>query len=135
MNWSSWLAALLRAPRRRTRAYTARRPRRQALAFDTLESRVVPSAIDVTRASTDSNGGQLGAHSDGGPISGDGRLLVFISNAPALGAANNSVQVYLKDLLTGTLKRVSTDSNGVDANDKAGKRLIKGNGKVRAVNS
>lgn len=69
----------------------------------------------MTRISTDSAGNQaLGSSSEPGAISADGRYVVYTSGASNLvtGDTNALQDIFLKDTLTGTTIRVSTDSAG-----------------------
>jgi hypothetical protein len=74
----------------------------------------------IIRMSTDSNGVGANKNSYDTPsISSDGRYVVFHSWASNLAAeedANDRNDVFLKDTLTGVTTRVSTDSNGLEAN-------------------
>ena len=74
----------------------------------------------VRRVSTDANGdeGQAGFGSSGGQFSRDGRFVVFQSQANNLvaGDANPFEDVFVKDLQTGAIRLVSTDSDGKSAN-------------------
>lgn len=71
----------------------------------------------VTLASITGSGVQGNNHTSG-TISADGRYVVLSSSATNLvsGDTNASTDVFLKDLQTGTLTRVSTDSSGNQAN-------------------
>jgi Tol biopolymer transport system component len=67
-----------------------------------------------------------------GAISHDGRRIVFTSGATTLvaGDTNNQVDMFLKDLVTGTLTRVNVSSTGVQANNESTWPSISGNGEV-----
>jgi hypothetical protein len=71
------------------------------------------------RLSTDSSGGQANNKSAMPAISANGRYVVFISDATNLveGDTNYRTDVFVKDIETGAVDRVSTDSNGVQANN------------------
>jgi len=71
----------------------------------------------LTRASTDSAGAQSDGHAFNARVSADGRFVVFDSAATNLvaGDGNGSVDVFLKDLVTGTTTRVSVDAAGTEA--------------------
>ncbi len=71
----------------------------------------------TTRVSTDSVGGQANGASSVARISADGRFVTFTSAANNLvaGDTNGASDVFRKDLLTGSIVRVSTDSSGAQA--------------------
>ena len=65
-------------------------------------------------------GGVLDGHAGyGASISGDGTRVAFISKASNLtkGDRNRRADVFLRDLVAGTTKRVSLDSSGNGGND------------------
>jgi len=69
----------------------------------------------MLRASTDSSGAQTTTGGNSDPaISADGRYVAFTSNSPNLvtGDTNNVVDIFVKDILTGSTTRVSTKSSG-----------------------
>ncbi len=72
----------------------------------------------MTRVSTDSSGGQGDDASGGYAASTDGRYVVFCSLAGNLvaGDTNDVVDVFVKDLQTGAVARVSVDNAGVQGN-------------------
>jgi flagellin-like hook-associated protein FlgL len=72
----------------------------------------------VTRVSTDSSGGQMMTGNSNSPsLSADGRFVVFHSQASALvpGDTNAQTDVFLKDLKTGEVTRLSTNDAGAEA--------------------
>ncbi len=72
----------------------------------------------VTRISTDSSDTQaVGGNSYSSTMSGDGRYVVFASDANNLvaGDTNGATDVFIKDTQTGVLARVSTNSSGSQA--------------------
>jgi flagellin-like hook-associated protein FlgL len=72
----------------------------------------------VTRVSTTSAGGQAtGGPSSNPALSSDGRFVAFGSGATDLtpGDTNGFRDVFLKDLVTGAMARISTDSSGAQA--------------------
>ncbi len=71
----------------------------------------------TTRVSVDSSGAQANAASTGGDISADGRYVVFESTASNLvaGDTNGVGDIFVKDLLTGEVRRVNTSSSGAEA--------------------
>ncbi|MFM5982630.1 MAG: DUF4347 domain-containing protein [Sphaerospermopsis kisseleviana] len=85
----------------------------------------------ITRVSTASNGTQGNGSSELPTISSDGRYVVFKSNATNLvsGDTNNSYDVFVKDLTTNTITRVSTASNGTQGNIDSSDASISANGR------
>lgn len=76
------------------------------------------SSGETTRVSTGSGGAQADDYSMSPAISADGRYVAFESVATNLvpSDTNNASDIFLKDLATGALTRVSTTSSGVEAN-------------------
>jgi ELWxxDGT repeat protein len=72
----------------------------------------------ITRVSTDASGGQGNSHSFSPVFSPDGSRIAFSSVASNLvaGDTNDTVDVFVKDLATGTITRVSTDGAGGQGN-------------------
>ncbi|MEP7301797.1 MAG: hypothetical protein ABI699_09740 [Caldimonas sp.] len=72
----------------------------------------------VSRVSTDSSGAQANGFSFSASFSPDGRYVVFSSWANNLVAAdtNDAYDVFMRDLQTGTVTRVSTDASNAQAN-------------------
>ncbi len=72
----------------------------------------------IQRVSTDSSGAQANSSSHDASFSADGRYVLFESDASNLvaGDTNNQRDLFVKDLQTGTIQRVSTDSTGAQAN-------------------
>lgn len=72
----------------------------------------------VIRASSDSNGNAANGYSSTAHFSADGRYVAFGSNADNLveGDNNGVVDIFLKDLQTGAITRVSTAMDGGDSN-------------------
>jgi Tol biopolymer transport system component len=68
--------------------------------------------------SSDSSGGSSNGNSNSGAISADGRFVAFASNATNLVANDNAgqVDIFVKDLQTGSISRASVDSNGQESN-------------------
>ncbi|MBZ6075417.1 hypothetical protein [Microvirga puerhi] len=85
----------------------------------------------VVRASTSTTGVQANANSGGCQISADGRYVVFWSNANNLvaGDTNGIADIFRKDLATGELLRVSTASDGTQANGFSGNVEISADGR------
>jgi Ca2+-binding RTX toxin-like protein len=100
--------------------------------FESLASNLVPGDTngardlfvknlvtgELTRISVGSAGQQAAGQSGGGSFSPDGTRVLFESNASNLvpGDTNASYDVFLKDLTTGAVTRVSTGPNGEQAN-------------------
>jgi len=71
----------------------------------------------ISRVSTDSSGQEVAGGSTQPSLSGDGRYVVFQSEANIAAADTNGMQdVYVKDLLTGEISLVSSDALGVAGN-------------------
>ena len=68
----------------------------------------------ITRISTDALGNQANGSSGGAKLSDDGKKVLFSSYASNLvpDDTNNVSDLFLKDLVTGSITRVSTSSNG-----------------------
>jgi len=75
----------------------------------------------TTRLSVTTAGVQATDASGAPSISGDGRYVVFRSDAANLvtGDTNNDADIFLRDLTDGTITRVSTTAAGVEANDES----------------
>lgn len=75
----------------------------------------------ILRVSTDVNGNEGNNYSDIPVFSPDGTKIAFVSRASNLvdGDNNDNNDVFLKDLQTGVVTRVSLDSNGVEGNDSS----------------
>jgi flagellin-like hook-associated protein FlgL len=92
----------------------------------------------TTRVSTDSSGLQsTGGGADFGSISADGRYVTFQSSATNLvaGDTNGQQDVFMKDTLTGTTIRISTDSYGNQAAGDSLNGLISADGRYVMFNS
>ncbi len=88
----------------------------------------------ITRISTDSTGQQrVGSNFYSVPaISDDDRFVVFATNEADLvsGDTNNLNDVFLKDLHTGAISRISTTSGGAQANGASDLPVITGDGRL-----
>ncbi len=91
----------------------------------------------VMIASTDSAGVASNGFSDFPSISGDGRYVAFDSTADNLvsGDTNVQVDVFVKDLATGIITRVSTDSAGREGNYASNRASISADGRHVAFGS
>lgn len=76
----------------------------------------------VQNVSTDAAGTQGNGASAWASFSADGRYVVFRSAASNLvaGDNNNVLDIFVKDLQTGAIQRISTDVNGVEGNGISG---------------
>lgn len=76
------------------------------------------STGQTKRISVDSNGTQAGVPSQHSIVSGDGRFVVFSTNANTLvpGDNNNLEDIFVHDRWTGIIERVSVSTAGVEAN-------------------
>ena len=87
----------------------------------------------VLRASSDAGGVQGNGASGNPGIGGNGRLVVFTSAASNLvpGDSNAAVDVFVRDLQTGSIQRVSTDAGGAQGvgGDCSGSTSISGDGR------
>lgn len=104
----------------------------RAVAFTSYASNLVPGDTNgtadvfvkdlqtgvVTLASSATNGVQANSYSDWASLSANGRYLSFASYASNLvsGDTNGGYDVFVKDLQTGAVERVSTSSAGVQGN-------------------
>lgn len=72
----------------------------------------------TTRVSVDASGGEANGRSYHPSFSADGRYIAFVSDASNLvaGDTNGRADVFVRDLSTGAVKRVSVSSSGVQAN-------------------
>lgn len=84
--------------------------------------RFTPGPISLI--STSSSGAIGNRDSEGGAISGDGRKVMFTSLASNLvaGDTNGSWDIFVKDLATGATTRVSTATDGTQANGDSSSR-------------
>jgi hypothetical protein len=75
----------------------------------------------ITRASTAADGSQGNGVSTGASLSRDGNLVAFVSRADNLvaGDTNLSADVFVKNLTTGAVTRVSTASDGTQSSGDA----------------
>ncbi len=94
---------------------------------------VIDLAVNPQRLSTDSSGAQGNDGSELGAqgLSADGRFLAFDSYASNLvvGDANGMEDIFLKDLQTGAVQRVSTGVGGQEANGESYSSSVSANGR------
>jgi Tol biopolymer transport system component len=121
------------------------------VAFESSASNLVPGdtngAVDVfvrdhrdgtTRRVSTSGAGAQGNNASHQPsISDDGNLVAFQSYADNLvpGDTNGYLDVFVKDLRTGFVQRVSVSSTGAQADGASGGAAISGNGRFVAFTS
>ncbi|MBP2674897.1 MAG: TolB-like protein, partial [Deltaproteobacteria bacterium] len=89
----------------------------------------------TTRVSVDSAGAEANGASHVSSISGDGRYVVFESDATNLVASDNNgvTDIFVRDLTAGTTTRVSVSSTGEQANGASfalGQRAISDDGQL-----
>jgi Ca2+-binding RTX toxin-like protein len=85
----------------------------------------------VTRVSTAGDGTQANNNSTNAALSADGRYVTFESNASNLvaGDTNGTVDVFVKDLLTGAITLVSAATDGTQGNGPSNNAAISANGR------
>jgi Tol biopolymer transport system component len=93
--------------------------------------------VATTRVSVDSSGAQANGASGSQAISGDGRYVVFQSDATNLVANDiyGVADIYLRDLQTGTTKRVSVDFSGAQLPGFSGGAAISADGRYVGFDS
>ncbi|MEG3910619.1 calcium-binding protein [Microcoleus sp. Pol12B5] len=93
--------------------------------------------MTINRVSVDSAGNQAIGDSEIPSISADGRFVTFLSNATNLvpGDTNNSKDIFVRDLLTNIITRVSVNSAGNQGNALSVLPSISGNGRFVAFAS
>jgi Tol biopolymer transport system component len=89
------------------------------------------------RISVASDGTQGNGNSFSASISADGRYVAFQSGASNLvsGDTNDAGDIFVKDLQTGTTKRISVASDGTQGNGNSFNASISANGRYVAFNS
>lgn len=85
----------------------------------------------ITRISTATDGTPGNGYPDSAVVSSDGRYVVFNSTATNLvtGDTNNSSDIFLKDVYTGSMTRISTASDETQSNDDSYKPAISSDGR------
>jgi Tol biopolymer transport system component len=91
----------------------------------------------TTRVSTKMNGFQATDENDNPSISNDGRYIAFESDSPGLvpGDTNDWTDVFVRDRVTNTTKRVDLMSNGAQSDFGGENPSISGNGRYVAFSS
>lgn len=99
------------------------------LLFDIFRKDTLTGAIE--RVSTDAAGGEANGQSLGASISADGRYVAFTSEASNLvaGDTNSRSDVFVKDMQTGDIARVSTNSVGGQGDNDSGDSSISADGR------
>lgn len=92
---------------------------------------VSAAAGDVTRVSVAGDGSQSNGYSDWPTLSSDGRYIAFYSLGSNLvaGDSNGFTDAFVRDVQTGTIRRVSVSSSGVQSNADSHDTVISGNGR------
>jgi len=97
-----------------------------------------PTSDDIqTRISTAADGMEGLGDSNEAQFSPDGRFVVFESDANNLvaGDTNNATDVFLKDLTTGAVTRLSTTANGTQANGNSSDAQLSQDGHLMVFSS
>ncbi len=91
----------------------------------------------TSRVSSKANGNQGSDDSDAPSLSYDGRYVAFESDSPGLvpGDTNQWTDVFVRDRVTNTMRRVSLTSTGAEADSGGESPSISGNGNVVAFSS
>jgi Tol biopolymer transport system component len=91
----------------------------------------------TTRVSVSSSGDQGNGRSDGPSISRDGRFVAFFSYASTLvsGDTNGKPDVFLRDVVAGTTRRVSVSSGGQQGNGDSSFASVSDDGRLVAFQS
>lgn len=92
----------------------------------------VTELVSVSDAGAQGNNVSAGAH-----VSGDGRYVAFQSNASNLvaGDTNAAIDIFVKDMISGEVKRASVSSSGTQGNANSGSARISDNGRYVSFNS
>ena len=85
----------------------------------------------TSRVSVSSTGGQANGQSGEGQISASGRYVAFFSESTNLvqGDTNGVSDVFVRDRIAGTTRRVSVSSSGVQGNERSFSEAISGDGR------
>ena len=88
----------------------------------------------LTRVSTAADGTQANSDSGGASIAANGQFVAFVSNASNLVVddTNNEADIFVKDLASGSITRVSTKPDGTEANDGSYNPHVSANGRFVA---
>ncbi|MEP7300749.1 MAG: hypothetical protein ABI699_04415, partial [Caldimonas sp.] len=105
---------------------------------DTLADTIVELGSQVPQlVSLGSAGQAANGRSQPGAVSDDGRYALFESTASNLvaGGTNGQSDVFLRDLATGSVRRVTTDAGGAQANGFSGNASLSADGRYVAFES
>lgn len=102
---------------------------------DPASSRVLPHGTE--RVSVDTSGNQASGGSVLPAVSGDGRVVAFVSEAADLvgGDTNGFADVFVRDRQQNITTRVSVSSSGAEANGNSWMPVISGDGRYVAFES
>jgi hypothetical protein len=91
----------------------------------------------TSRVSVSATGGQQTKASEEPSLSGDGSIIAFDSLGSSLvsGDTNSRKDIFIKDIATGTVTRMSVDTAGVQGNDTSRNASISGDGSTVAFES
>jgi len=91
----------------------------------------------TVRVSTAANGAEANGHSQWASLSGDGRYVVFMSEASDLvdGGVSSMLNVFVKDVQTGAIARLSEESDGTPANSVSVLPMVSGDGRYVVFSS
>jgi Tol biopolymer transport system component len=107
--------------------------------YDDEDGTYDPGEVSTVQVSVDSAGTEGNADSGVPSISGNGRYVAFQSDATNLlgvgNDTNNSADVFVHDLQTGTTTRVSVDSTGSEGNGDSHSPSISSDGRYVAFES
>lgn len=137
MAWLPWFRK--RSERRSGQVQTRRSQYR--LGVETLEDRLTPSAsttlVSVALPTTAGSAASLTTTSSGSSFSSDENLLVFASDAANLvtGDTNASTDIFIANLTTGAIARVSVTSTGAQADGPSFFPSISADGRYVAFQS
>ena len=92
-----------------------------------------PTTVARVSASTGLEGAELDGASALNSVSGEGRYLVWTSDAPAIGTEPGVAQVLIRDRVTGAVSVVSKASTNALGNDLSLYALVSGNGQRVAL--
>ncbi len=91
----------------------------------------------VKRVNVDNGGGQANQDASSPCINGDGQYVAFASAADNLvgGDTNNATDVFVYDLQTSTIERISKDNGGVEGDDSSDSPALSSDGAYIAFTS
>src|SRR5436309_2340065 len=117
------------------------RSQRKILSLETLEERLAPAIIQAVSLADPSlyavsATGFVNTNIRGTPLSNDGQFLAFEGDYNLLPNENNNTSdVFLRDLSTGTTSLISVTPSGVDGNAASQNPVITANGRYVAFES